>query len=268
MRFMPGPWLCAFLVFIGLSSPAAPQSTTSVSDRSAVAFATQAYSALTGKTNISDVTLNATATRTAGSDVEAGTMTLKALGAGESRFDLNSASGTRSEVRNLSNGAGGFWIGLDGVTHPVASHNCLTDASWFFPPLSILSELSSPGLIITYVGEETRAGTTVHHLHFIFQSAVPSTSLTAPLVQQLSAEDYYLDAASLLPVALTFNTHPDNNALASIPIEVDFSNYQVVDGIKIPFRIQEFFNGTLFLDITIQSAVLNSGLTDATFSSN
>jgi len=264
---MPGPWFCAVLLFFGLSSPATPQtqSTTPVSDPSAVAFATQAYAALTGKTNISDVTLTATATRTAGSDVEAGTMTLKALGTGESRFDLNSNSGTRSEVRNLSNGAGGFWIGLDGVTHPVASHNCLTDASWFFPPLSILSQLSSPGLVITYVGEETRAGTTVQHLHFVFQSAVPSTSPTAPLLRQLGAEDYYLDAASLLPVALTFNTHPDNNALASIPIEVDFSNYQAVDGIKIPFRIQEFLNGTSFLDISIQSATLNSGLASSDF---
>ena len=78
----------------------------------------------------------------------------------------------------------------------------------------------------------------------------------------------YLDSSSLLPVALSFNTHPDNNALLNIRVEVDLSNYQVVKGVQIPFRIQKFLNGSLFLDLTIQSASVNTGLTVAIFSAN
>ena len=88
-----------------------------------------------------------------------------------------------------------------------------------------------------------------------------------PLVT-LSSTDVYLDSSSLLPVAFAFNTHPDNNSLLNIPVEIDFSNYQAVNGAQIPFHIQKFLNGSLFLDMTIQSAAVNSGLTTSTFSSN
>jgi hypothetical protein len=83
----------------------------------ALALATQALSALTGSVQVDDVTLTGTATRTAGSDVATGSVSLKALAGGEARLDLTVAGGTRSEIRNLdSNGAPqGFWIGLDGL---------------------------------------------------------------------------------------------------------------------------------------------------------
>jgi hypothetical protein len=54
----------------------------------AVALATQALAALTGTTPVSEIPLTGTATRTAGSDIESGSITLKALGNPDSRFDL------------------------------------------------------------------------------------------------------------------------------------------------------------------------------------
>jgi hypothetical protein len=190
---------------------------------------------------------------------------LKALAGGESRFDLTVAGGTRSEIRNLDSNSApqGFWIGLDGTVHSMANHNCATDAAWFFPALSVLSQLSNPNLLVTYIGNETRAGVSVQHLHFVIQ-----TSVATGLFQQLSAEEVYLNASSNLPVAITFNAHPDNDASANLPVEVDLSNYQAVNGVQVPFQIQKLLNGSVLLDLTIQSATLNSGLTDALFSSN
>jgi len=230
-----------------------------------VALATQAMAALTGTTQVNDITLTGTATRTAGSDVESGSITLRALGTAESRLDLSANNGTRTEIRNLdSNSASqGFWIGLDGIAHSMANHNCATDAAWFFPALSVLSQLSNPDLVVTYIGNETRGDVSVQHLHFLLQSPVPSA-----LVQQLGAEDVYLDASSNLPVAITFNAHPDNDASANLPVEVDFSNYQAVNGVQVPFRIQRLLNGSVLFDLTIQSATVNSGLTAAAFSPN
>jgi hypothetical protein len=237
---------------------------TTVSDPQAVTLATQSYSALVGTTQINDVTLTGTIVRTAGSDVGTGTVTLKALGAGQSRMDMNLSDGQRSEIRNLSSGlAQGFWIAPNSNAHAAARHNNNTDAAWFFPALTVLSQASNSSYLFTYVGQESRNGTAVQHIRAA-QNISSSTDPTG-LTVRLSTEDIYLDGNSLLPVALTFNTHPDNNALASIPIEVDFSNYQVVNGVRIPFRIQQFFNGTLFLDITVQSAALNSGLASTDF---
>jgi hypothetical protein len=48
-------------------------------------------------------------------------------------------------------------------------------------------------------------------------------------------------------------------------VEIDFSNYQAVNGVQVPFRVQKFLNGSLFLDVTVQSAVLNSGIPQSDF---
>ena len=110
-------------------------------------FVTESLAALTGATSISDVTLTGTATRTAGSDVESGNVTLKALGNYNSRMDLVVSNGTFSEVRSAaSSGAPqGFWIAPNGSSTSYAMHNCLTDAVWFMPMLSVLAQLSNPG---------------------------------------------------------------------------------------------------------------------------
>lgn len=77
--------------------------------------------------------------------------------------------------------------------------------------------------------------------------------------------DLFLNSTTLLPVALSFAAHPDNNALLDIPVQVQFSNYQNVGGVQIPFHIQKFLNYSLSLDLQVQSAVLNSGLSANSF---
>jgi hypothetical protein len=236
---------------------------TAIQNPQAVALATQALAALSARTPVSDITLTGTATRTAGSETETGSITLKALGNPNSRFDFVLTSGTSSEIRNASGGAPqGSWITPDGVSHAMADHNTFTDAAWFVPELTVLSQLSNPNLIVSYVDQETRAGVAVQHLHFAIQSA---SAEPTGLFQSLSAEDVYLDASTFLPVALIYNTHPDDDAGINISVEIDYSNYQPVNGVQIPFHVQKLLNGSLFLDVAIQSAVLNSGIPASVF---
>jgi hypothetical protein len=247
-----------------VSTPAQTTSVSSASSPQAVALATSAMAALTGNVQVNDVTLIGTATRTAGSDIETGTITLKALGTADSRMDFVSSDGTRSEIRNSAGGVPqGSWIGPDGASHAMAGHNCLTDAAWFFPTLTILSQASNPSVVVQYIGQETRNGASVQHLRF----TQPPSATTDPtgLLASLSTEDVYLDSASLLPASILFNTHPDANANINIAVEMDFSDYQASNGVMVPFSIHELLNGSLFLDITIQSASVNSGLPASEF---
>jgi hypothetical protein len=254
------------LPFAMLPTFAQQSSTTSppaTKNPQAVSLAAASLAALSGSTAITDVTLTGNATRIAGSDVETGTVTLKVAGSSDSRIDLNLSNGPRNEVRNVSNSAPqGSWAGPDAVPHAMPLHNCMTDSAWFAPQLSVLSQLSNPNLVVSYVGQESRNGASVQHLHFEVQSANVDPS---GLLQHLSAEDVYLDASSFLPVAISFNTHPDNDAGTDIPVEIDFSNYMRVNGAQIPFHVQKYLNGSLFLDLVIQSAVLNSGIPQSVF---
>jgi len=251
----------SFVVLASLLIPtAAPQTAT---NPQAVQYLRQALAAISGSTSLSDVTLTGSAHRIAGSDDETGTATLKAV-SGASRIDLNLSSGPRTEIFNSSSGSpAGTWSGPDAVSHPVAFHNLLTDAAWFFPLFPISRGLAT-GYTATYIGQETRNGKSVQHIA-ITQTSGFQFPAGAPSLAHLSQMDFFLDATTLVPAAATFNIHPDNDAGRDIPIEVQFSDYRNVNGAQIPFHVQKFLNNGLILDLQFSSAAVNTGLSATEF---
>lgn len=241
-------------------TPATPP--VAVRDPQAVMFLSQALSRLKSTpAAISDVTLTAGATYTAGSDQETGSATLQALGAEQSRVTLNLDNGQRQEIRN---GFMGVWSGTDGAAHLMATHNCWTDASWFYPLLTVEAASSDPTVSIMFAGPTTLNGEAVEEL--VLSRVMPnqSASVTAE-IQKLSTVQLYLDSSSLLPVELDFNLHPDRNLNQDIPVEIQFSDYRPVSGALAPFHIQKFLQHSLLLDLEVSGAVVNSGLSAAEF---
>lgn len=255
---MPRFWFGLSLLFFG--SFALSQNPPA-SDPQALALAAQSIAAMTGSGAVSDVTLNGTVTSIYGSDNETGSVTLLAKGTSESRINLSLNSGTRSDIRNSSSGfPQGAWIDKSGTSHLYAGQNCSTDSAWFFPIFSsFVAAVSNPNVVLSYVGQETLNGIAVQHL----RSYVSASS--QPLLQQLSTMDFYLNATSFLPMAIHFNVYADDNIGTSIPVVVNFANYQAVNGVEIPFHIQRMFNGAVVLDTVITNASLNSGLPDSLF---
>ncbi len=231
------------------------------SDPRALSLVSQSIAALTGGTSIFDATLNGTATWSNGTGSETASATLMARGTGESRFDMTLSAGPRSEIRNdASTTSQGELLATDGSVNPWAYQNCMVNATWFFPQLSVLGATGDPTLIFVYVGQETRNGAAVQHIQS-YRYAQNNTATT----QQLSTMDIYLDATSFLPVAFVFNIHPDDDSAQNFPVEVDFSAYRAVNGIQVPFRIRRYVSGNLGFDFTVTSAQFNSGLPDSLF---
>jgi hypothetical protein len=241
------------------ASAPAPSSSTQ-----AATLLTQSAAALTGRVALSDVTLSGTARRIAGSDDESGTVVLTATASGSSKLALSFASGNRNEVRaNSSNGPTGGWSGPDGAAHPISYHNLMTD-SGLFPAFALASLLASQNTVTTYVGQETRNGASVIHLS-AYQQLPGITGDNAVLPHHLSQIEIFLDPTTLLPSSIAYNTHADNNALLDIPIEIDFSDYRVVNGIRVPFHMQKSINHSLSLDLQFQNVTTNSGLSASDF---
>jgi len=231
------------------------------SDLFAVSLAQKSVAALTGGLPVGDVTLNASVISILGSDNETGTGTFTAKGLSESRVGLNLSGGTRSEVRNSANGGpAGAWARNGGASTPFAVHNTLTDAAWFFPALSSLTQTANPNVVFKYIGQEQHSGVNTQHIQ-IFQA--PPAGIGS--VQRLSTTEVYLDAATLLPVAMAFKVHPDKDMNTDIPAEILFANYRAVNGIQVPFHFQRMLNGGVILDVTVTSAALNTGLQDSSF---
>lgn len=198
-------------------------------DPQAVAVLAQVLKA-SGGAAITDITLTGAAERIAGADDEAGTATLKATAAGDSRLDLSFSSGPESEIRNhasMSPSASmpssipaataqallrtGAWSGPDGASHSIASHNLMTESSWFFPALLLARLSASQQYAISYADTESKVDRPVIHLTVVQQfPGLPARS--AALMQHLSEMDIFFDQTTLLPLVLAFSIHPDDNA--------------------------------------------------------
>jgi hypothetical protein len=255
--------ISSLLVSLVLSAvfliPSAAQQPAAANTQAA-AFLQRAFAALSGGQSLSDVTLSGAARRIAGADDETGTGVFKAISSGASRVELSLPSGKWSEILSTSpTQPSGSWTGPDGLSHEMAFHNLLAGSSWFFPTFPIVQGLSASGYIATYVGRQTHNGQAVEHIS-VSQNSPSSIPHSGVTYQHLSQLDFFLDPTTLLPEAMIFNMHPDNNALVDIPIEVRFSDYRPVNGARVAFHVQKYMNESLMLDFQAQSVTLNSGL--------
>lgn len=258
--------LCLFLFVLVSTNLLVSQAQPPASDPQALYLAAQAMAALTSSNAVTDVTLTGNVTWIAGSDNETGSATLRAKGTGESRVDLNLSGGNQTEIRNdvASAFPQGASIQSTGTQKSWAMHRCWINASWFYPALSFLSTTSDPTLIFSYMGQESRRGTSVQHLR-LFRYLPTQKPAFATLTQIVSTAEFYLDSASLLPVALVYNAHPDDDANTNVPVEIDFSNYQSYNGFQVPGHIRKFLDGSLQVDLAVTGVSLNAGLSDSIF---
>jgi len=261
--------LAAFTAFV-FSFPNLPASqqvsTVASSSAQATTLLRQSLAALTGQAALTDVTLSGTARRIAGSDDDTGTAVFKAVASGAGRTDLSLSSGQRSEAYDLSTPApSGAWSGPDRISHAIVLHNLVPEPAWFFPAFAIARRLSSSGYVATYIGHDTHNGQAVEHIA-VTQASSAQPPASSNLSQHLSQVDFLLDSTTLLPSAISFNTHPDDNALLDIPVEVQFSDYRSVNGAQVPHHIQKFLNNSLLLDFQVQTVTLNSGLSSSALS--
>lgn len=261
-RFVVVFFACVLVAPLGTNSQTA-QATAQTTAQPAL-FLQQSLIALVGNTALSDITLTGSVRRIAGSDDESGAFTLRAISNGSARLDLVLSSGPSSEVSNLSASPVGSWSGPDGISHDLAFHNLLAESAWFSPALAIERRLSSSTFVATYVAHESLNGQAVEHIS-VSQTATFPDPPGVPTFSHLSQVDFYLDSTTLLPASIAFNIHPDNNELLDIPVQILFSDYRSTSSVQIPFHIQKFINNSLFLDLQIQSANVNTGLTDSNF---
>ena len=139
--------------------------TDGVSDPEALKLAAQSIAALTQGVPVADVKLSANVTSLGDRDYVTGPATLQAKGIGESRVDLTQDGSTRSQIRSSSSGLPlGAWTDKQGKANSAALHNGWTDAVWFFPALSSLTQTSSPNFVFSYLGQEERQNLSVLHL--------------------------------------------------------------------------------------------------------
>jgi hypothetical protein len=249
-----GYLLTASAALFGATSPATPTSTTGTS---ATTLLSQLSTAFSGGNVVHQVQLTGTANWHVGNLDDTGTATLSAATNGSSQLQLSlSSSGTRTETQTgQGSGLTCTWAGKNAVANSVDPLDCWRPVIWFLPPLSLQPSLLTGYLGATDLGTGPVGFSTATYRHL--QSALVLPDLKAKLTSDVmthSTADLGIDPTSFLPAVLSYSIRPDNGAPIPILIEIHYSNYQTINGVKIPFTIQRYVNGSLQLEIAVSSA--------------
>lgn len=213
----------------------------------------QSAALLSGGAPIVDVEMKGSAIRHDGSQSESGAVFLTGIGYQQSEWLASMPSGTYLEKRSSAGASlAGQGSGPGNVSYTISPLDLDSSAAWFFPYFVVNSGANSGDFASAFVGLESLNGTQVYHIQ-VWQKQPNGSELQAAALQQLSREDVFLDASSLLPVAT-------RRAQSGVPIEIDFSNYVASSqGARVPSRINLVINGSLAWQINIQSITINAG---------
>ena len=137
----------------------------------------QAMAALTGGTQASSVSLSGTVTWNVNNNQETAPSALQSSGNTNSQVQLTTSAGNRTRPgAGESDGSGpvGQWTDLNGNQHQMAQHNCWTDAVWFFPALSVLSDYSDPTMVYNDLGRSSTTATTLSTFKGLLDNRPPN----------------------------------------------------------------------------------------------
>jgi hypothetical protein len=247
------------------SAPRSLTTSTSISQTQGSTVLRRALAALAASTPITDVNLSGTVRRTAGSVVETGSILMQGLASGEASVTYTFPSGQTTETRTESeNGPIAQWTGPEHTTHAVQPWNLLAASPWLSPPLLLSRVIADTRFVCSNSESIVWNSQPVQRLTISFQ--VPGLSGDEVLtIQRLSKMDVYFDPETFVPLGLFFNLHTDDDANTDIPVEIRFSDYRALNGITLPYHVQQYINNGLALDIQLESVVFNSGLSQASF---
>lgn len=128
------------------------------------------------------------------------------------------------------------------------------------PLFSALADWSNPQVTLQYIGLEQAGSTSVHHVR-----------MQRPFSQNLGLGiydepcDFYIDAQSLLLTKLTYIQRAPSDLNVTIPVEVDYANYQLLAGIMVPMSVTYVVNGTDVNPQVVTSFAVNQGTQPADF---
>ena len=220
------------------------------------ATAVQQFRSAFSSSPVTKVTLSGDANWYAGSLTDSGTVTLTAASDGSAQMHLMlGKSGERTESQlAIGPGMKCQWSGADGKVHQKDYFVCLKPVVWFLPSLSLQSASTPTSVSATDLGTESTSDGSFRHLQAQFVSTAFTGDAIAVAQLPASIMDIDLDPSSSLPVALRYSVRPDSGADVRIPIVVKFSDYRNINGVEIPYRIERYVNGTLQLQINLQSS--------------
>jgi len=207
----------------------------------------------------SDVTLMGTLTDQTG---KVQSLQVQIKGKDKIRYDIGSGKDRRVTIFNANDG----WTIVGKKIEALPPHASVRRPS-LIPVLDLLTELANPKLLATDQGLKVIGPQTVRQLTLLLpDQRVKERALGRKLDETV---EFYFDPTTLLVLRTVSvqRTHEDMDAMVSSIL--DFSNYQRINNVAIPFRIVNTTGSTAIgarqSTLVLTNAVLNTNIADSVF---
>jgi len=252
------------LVLVPLLSVPAPSQQTAAAyhDQQAIGIITQALNAAGGTdvlSGVGDCTSSGTIIYYWTDGPVQGTASVKTRGLHQLRIDATFTNSSRTVVVN--NGSGSV-TEADGSVTLLPNDAAVALGSMTLPHLALLAAAQDNSVSITYVGLVDHLGQRVHDIR-VQKYFAPDADPTGALGKR-TVRDFFIDQNSLLIVGVLNlgSLAPDGTSAGPA---FEFSNYQTINGVAVPFSISESARGQTLFTIQLDQITLNSNLADTDF---
>jgi hypothetical protein len=174
----------------------------------------------------------------------------------------------RSRSVSIYKGGSGSRVSQDALKY-IERHAALK-RPMLIPFMDLLSEVENVGntaLEISYRGAVTLETAKAHHVRVTLKDPAPQIRLFGRAQDEVV--DFYIDTGTFLVLRSVRYDSAENNMEVSVPSIVDFSDYRIVGGMQIPFRIINTV-GSSYLSVTqstliLETVTFNQGVADSLF---
>jgi hypothetical protein len=171
----------------------------------------------------------------------------------EFRYDVTSAKGSgyfvsgHGKPANVSNGK---------VT-AIREYVARASLPYYLPGLLLSRELASSNYSISYVGTASVNGRQAVQVH-LSDGSDKIAALVTP-------QDWYFDLSTGIPLRVEFRIPPNENPKDFVIGTFDFSGFQTVSGMRIPFKISFFQEKHPLKRLRFKSVAFNVGVSASIF---
>lgn len=257
-------FVLAFFSLLAVFPTLAQQASTPVQrDPQAIAILTQSLNAAGGILAVSaiqDVTATGTITYNAEDQSPQGSATIKLLGLHRFRLDASLPDGVHSCVVGKENT---FHKDPDGSVSAMAPQNIIKPTSLPFPFFHVLAAVQDASYSITYGGLVTRNGQQVHDI--LAQKTFSRKEDPSGRLTNVAKANLYIDPTALTVLGIEDRAYRRDGEPGDVSHEIQFGNYQIINGISVPLTVIEFLGGQKLSTIQLTQITFNTGLAESDF---
>jgi hypothetical protein len=264
MRRVPAVASLVVLSFIPFSlfAQQSPPPLAPVRDPQAITVLRNALAAMGGTTaasQLQDSVTQAAISWPTNPSAPAATTSITTKGMNRIRVDTNANAKSTSVIydrgRQLRSGQKGWQV--------APSANSRFRRADHLPALLLAYELSRNDFSASYVGIEPVGTATAHHITLSRISSM-GNSLDGKFTKDSQIE-IFVDPTTFLVVKVSFVHFSEIDWRIGLPMEIDYSSYQNVGGMMVPFTQVTIVNGKPIYELHLTSVAFNQGVADATF---